>query len=230
VVERSAKVIGRVPSDAIAVYLALKGESWFTQRGATRTLRPGDALICETDEPFARGFPRGLEELVVKVDQEAIEPVKNPTITPGPYTRALARLVARATRTESPVRPDERTVLELVTVLATGPRAAQPAAYRAAARSFIEEHLTDPSLGADRVAAAVGISGRHLSRLFAADETSVPRYILSRRLELAHSMLLGARADTVADVAARCGFVSATYFSHAFRERFGQRAGEILRS
>ena len=34
---------------------------------------------------------------------------------------------------------------------------------------------------------------------------------------------------TVADVAARCGFTSATYFSHAFRERFGLRAGDVRR-
>ena len=32
---------------------------------------------------------------------------------------------------------------------------------------------------------------------------------------------------TVAEVAARCGFTSATYFSHAFREHFGLRAGDV---
>jgi transcriptional regulator GlxA family with amidase domain len=33
----------------------------------------------------------------------------------------------------------------------------------------------------------------------------------------------------VAEVAARCGFTSAAYFSHAFRERFGLRASEVRR-
>ena len=37
-------------------------------------------------------------------------------------------------------------------------------------------------------------------------------------------------APPVAEVAARCGFTSATYFSHAFRERFGLRAGEVRRA
>jgi AraC-like DNA-binding protein len=145
------------------------------------------------------------------------------------HARALARIAGRATRAEHPLRPDERTVLDLVTAIAAGPRSASGAAHRAAARSYIEEHLTDPSLGADQVAAAIGISDRQLSRVFAADGTSVPRHILSRRLRLAYSILSGgAGADqTVADVAARCGFTSVTYFSHVFRQRFGERASDI---
>jgi AraC-like DNA-binding protein len=165
---------------------------------------------------------------------------------PDPYARALARIAGRATRAERPLRPDERTVLDLVAAIAAGPRAAHAAAHRAAARSYIEERLTDPGLGAAEIAAAAGISERQLSRLFAADDSSVPRHILSRRLQLAHSILsatsspdraeVGAgcasgtgAARTVADVAASCGFTSATYFSHAFRHHFGHRAGDLRR-
>src|SRR6201999_3377880 len=124
--------------------------------------------------------------------------------------------------------PDEDTVLDLVAVLAAGQGAARATAHRAAARCHIEEHLTDPGLSADQVAAAVGISERQLSRVFAAMSTSVPRHILTRRLHPAHAILLrnardggrsGAEA-TVAGVAARCGFTSITYFSHVFRQHF----------
>jgi AraC-like DNA-binding protein len=37
----------------------------------------------------------------------------------------------------------------------------------------------------------------------------------------------GAVGETVADVAARCGFTSAAYFSHAFRKHFGVRASDV---
>ena len=37
------------------------------------------------------------------------------------------------------------------------------------------------------------------------------------------------RAPTVAEAAARCGFTSAAYFSHAFRHHFGHRAGDLRR-
>jgi AraC-like DNA-binding protein len=146
---------------------------------------------------------------------------------PDQYARALARIAGRATRDERPLRPDERTVLDLVAAITAGPRVAHAAAHRAAARSYIEEHLTDPGLSAAEIAAAAGISERQLSRLFAADGGSVPAHVLDRRLELAHSVLSAPRAPTVAEVAARCGFTSAAYFSHAFRNHFGHRAGDL---
>jgi AraC-like DNA-binding protein len=172
---------------------------------------------------------------------------------PDYYARALARIAGRAARTGHPLRPDERTVLDLVAVLATGPQAAPAAAHRASAHLYIEERLTDPGLGADEIAAAIGISARQLSRLFAADGTSLPRHILSRRLELARSILTDpdpAPASTgtagttgtakgtatarpiatIADVAARCGFTSVTYFSHTFRHHFGHRASDLHRA
>jgi len=126
---------------------------------------------------------------------------------------------------------DERTLFDLITALAGGRAAAPATAHRAAARSYIEEHLTDPSLGAEQIASAIGISERQLSRVFASDGTSIPRHILSRRLHLAYSLLSSdqAKTETVADIAARCGFTSATYFSHAFRQHFGHRASEVRR-
>ena len=239
-IERSAGAIADDPCDAIAVYLMLRGESSFEQDGDSYALRPGDAVVCATDRPFARDFAHGLEELVVKVPCDAFETRPHSPVlasfgadSADRYAGALAKLTARATRATQPIQPDERTVLDLVAVLAAGPHLARTPAYRAAASAFIEEHLTDPGLGADQVAAAIGISERHLSRVFAADGVSVPRYVLSRRLELARALLSapapGRETASVAEIAARCGFVSTTYFSHVFRKQFGRRAGEVLR-
>lgn len=248
-VRRTAAVIERSPADAIAVYLTLRGGASFSYQEGTRTLRPGSVLVCETDRPFGREFARGLEELVVKVPRAAlasrceIPRLREPVIATvgaargsGQYARALARMTGRATRPAQGLAQrlaaSEGTVLDLVAVLATGSAAAPATAHRAAARCYIEEHLTNPALGADQVADAIGISDRQLSRVFAADGTSVPRHILSRRLHLAFSLLSSepARDLTVADIAARCGFTSAAYFSHAFRARYGQRASDIRRA
>lgn len=263
-VERTKDVIARCPADSIAIYLALRGEAWFTSADGTSRLRPGEAVICATDQPFARRFAGGFEELVVTVpcsafpgrfDATPAAGLAQPKISlfsasgivsrPGcgarpsdaaqvsQYARALARLAGRATRAQQPLPPDEAAVLDLATVLAAGPAAAPATAHRAAARSYIEEHLTRPDLGAERVAAAIGLSERQLSRVFAADGTSVPRHILARRLALAHSLLSsagsapGSAPEPVADVAARCGFTSADYFSHAFRRHFGYRASDL---
>lgn len=248
-VERTAAVIDRSPADSIAVYLTLRGDARFACQNGSYALRPGDALVCETDRPFTREFARGLAELVITVPCSALAAraatrLDTPVIlsfgtraashgadAPGrQYARALTRIAGHATRPERPLTPDEGTVLDLVAVLADGRNADRATAHRAAARSYVEEHLTDPNLGADEIAAAVGLSERQLSRVFAADGTSVPRHILSRRLELAHAVLSGPEANqSVAEIAARCGFTSAAYFSHAFRQRFGYRASEVRR-
>ncbi len=120
-VERTPTVIDRCPADSIAIYLTLRGDASFTSASGTRELRPGDALVCATDRPFAREFARGLEELVVTVPSTALRGradaalVSEPAITSfavgggpaagvsrplpgaGQYARALARLTGRAT-------------------------------------------------------------------------------------------------------------------------------------
>lgn len=241
VVRRTRKVIEHSPANAIAVYLTLRGDAWFECADRTYALHPGNILVSEADQPFARGFTRGLAELVIKVDRAALRGLpllSRPVIasfrggdTNGQYARTLASIASRATRADRFLPPDEGTVLDLVRALTAGHAAAAATTHRAAARSYIEEHLTDPRLGAEQVAAAIGISERQLSRVFAADGSSVPRHILLRRLDLAYSMLSSATAtesrQTVAGIASNCGFTSVTYFSHTFRQHFGHRASDI---
>ena len=240
VVERTLRVVGRAPADAVAVYLTIRGTAWFEQGDCSRSLRPGHVLICDADQPFARGFARGLEELAIKVPRTVFaeysgrETLSTPVIADfasgtDPYARALARLAGRAARRVRSVAADERAILELVAVLAARNAVSPALAHRAAARAFIEEHLTDPGLSAGQVAAAIGVSERHLSRVFAADGTSIPRHVLGRRLQLAYTMLAdpASAGPAVEDVSGCCGFTSPAYFSHVFRRHFGERAAEV---
>ncbi len=240
VVERPARVIRADPADSIAVYLALVGEAFFYHDDGVLTLRPGQALMCDADRPFMRGFSHGLEELAIKVPRPTFQEVtgldslRTPLVrdfAPGDVTaRTLARLVGRALRPAGDEPVDETTVLGLLASMAGGTAADPRAVYLANARSFISDHLTDAGLNAARVAAGIGISERHLSRAFAAAGTSLPRYVLARRLERARALLGSGPPTTVAEVAARCGFRSAAYFSHAFRAHFGVRAADVRRA
>ena len=83
VVRRTREVIERSPADAIAVYLTLRGDAWFECADRTYALRPGSTLVSETNQPFARGFSRGLEELVVKVDRASRIVFPQPTWHPS---------------------------------------------------------------------------------------------------------------------------------------------------
>jgi AraC-like DNA-binding protein len=231
VVERPADVVRRSPADAIAVYLTLVGEAFFYHDGGVLTLGPGQALICDADRPFMRGFSHGLEELAIKVPRTVFRDVTGLESVPAPIVRATSRALARTVGTalSGDAGPaDERTLLQLIADL-TGHAVADPVAVHLAnARAFVEDHLTDPGLNAARVAAGIGISERHLSRAFATTGTSLPRFVLARRLERAHRRLIG--GSRVGEVAASCGFGSATYFAQAFRERFGVRPSDVRKS
>ncbi|GIE28063.1 AraC family transcriptional regulator [Actinoplanes italicus] len=233
VVERPAEVVRRNPADAIAVYLTLVGEAFFYHEGGVLTLKPGQALICDADRPFMRGFSHGLEELAIKVPRAVFRDLTGVESVPAPMarptSRALARSAGRALRPEGgPV--DERTLLHLVADL-TGRTVADPVTVHLAnARAFVEDHLTDPGLTAARVAAGIGISERHLSRAFASTGESLPRFVLTRRLELAHRLLTGGSRAGVAGIAAACGFGSASYFTQVFRAHFGMRPTDVRKS
>src|ERR1700722_12064413 len=247
-VERTSGLIRRCPADSVVVFLTLRGQARFTADGVALDRGAGGALAWETDRPFARTFVAGLEELVVTVPWAELAarseasrlagpmitsfgapPAAGPARPGGPdqYARALARMAGRATRAERPLRPDEPTVLDLVAAIVAGPRGGGGAPPPAPPPPLLEQRLTDPGLGAAEIAAAVCISERQLSRLFAVDAGSVPRHILGRRLQLAHSIPSAPGAPAVAEVAARCGFTSAAYFSHVFRQHFGHRASDL---
>lgn len=242
VVERDAELIRRRPSGSVALYFSLVGEAFFYSEDGVRAMRPGQLLVCDADRSFMRGFSRGLEELVVKVPHDVfreasgVRDLREPLVLDfGPagnvHAAALARHVGRATRGEPAVPPDEKAIIELISVLTSGGHDDVSAAHRAAAKAFIDRRLTDPSLSATVIADAVGISARHLSRVFAEEDVSVPQYVLRRRLELAHALLTkpAAASMTVAEVAHHCGFASAAHFSNAFVARYEQRPSDVRR-
>lgn len=244
VVERNQELVRRRPSDAIALYFSLVGEAFYYHDDGVLTIRPGDLLVADADRAFLRGFSRGLEELVVKVprgvyaDLTGKDRLDTPVVVPfasgsNAVATALARAVGAATDAERAVAPDESSLLALVAALvgAPGDDPRAGVAHLHAAQVHIARHLHDPRLSAVGIAAAAGISPRHLSRVFAQAGTSVPHYVTAQRLDAARALL--ERPDlrdlTIAEVARRCGFVSPAHFSSAFRARFGERAVDVRR-
>jgi AraC-like DNA-binding protein len=239
VVERPAEVIRKHPADAVAVYLTLVGEAFFYHDDGVLTLRPGQALICDADRPFMRGFSRGLEELAIKVPRPLFRELTGLGSLSTPLVRdfaggdvsarTFARLIDRALRSGGGEPLDQGIALDLLASMAGSRRVDLGAVHLANARTFIEDHLTDSGLTAARVAAGIGISERHLSRAFAASGATVPQFVLARRLERARALLASSPQLPVAEVAVSCGFGSATHFSQAFRARFGMRATDLRR-
>lgn len=88
---------------------------------------------------------------------------------------------------------------------------------------FIDAHISEPTLGPTEVASAMGISVRHLHRLFSATGKTVGDYIRARRLEQCRSDLTNSRfrGKTITEIAFFWGFSDAAHFSHSFRKQFG---------
>ncbi len=242
VVERDLSLVKKRPSESVALFFSLVGEAFFYHDDGVRKLRPGQMLLCDADRPFMRGFSQGLEELVLKIPRQVftevtgIERVDEPRVVnfgagASAVAHTLARTVGRAARDEDPTPTEEGTLLDLVAALAGNTTSDPSAAHRAAAQTYIEQNLGDAGLSADSVAAAIGLSTRHLSRIFAETGTGFPKYVLGRRLESAHRLLgkPAATSMTIAEVAHHCGFTSAAHFSSAFSTHFGETASDVRR-
>jgi AraC family transcriptional regulator len=94
---------------------------------------------------------------------------------------------------------------------------------------FIDNHLCE-ELSVDALAAAAFLSKYHFSRAFrVATGTSPKRYLRSKRLEMAKSLLL---EDThaLSSIAALCCFSCAANFSRAFRSATGTTPTEYRRT
>jgi AraC-like DNA-binding protein len=88
---------------------------------------------------------------------------------------------------------------------------------------FIDSHLPDASLSPALIAAATGISVRHLHRIFAARGCTVTEWIRERRLERCRTDLAdpALRDRYITDIAFFWGFSDSAHFSHCFRQAFG---------
>ncbi|MGP4021599.1 helix-turn-helix transcriptional regulator [Saccharopolyspora sp. 5N708] len=87
-------------------------------------------------------------------------------------------------------------------------------------QQFIRQHLHDPQLTRDTIAAAHHISTSYLHRLFQDDGIPVMAWVRHQRLERARNDL-ALHAMPVHEIAARWGFTCHTDFTRAFRTAYG---------
>lgn len=256
-VERTAGMVRSRPTGSVALYFTLVGEAFFCHDDGVRMLRPGQLLVCDADRPFLRGFSQGLEELAIKIPHDVFRAVggtvprtaqmidfgtsgtsgtsgTRPPSGISSYAAALAALVARAVGPKGDGVADEGAALDLVAAVVAQPAAAgaqTAGAHFAAAAQYVRQWLRDPTLSARRIADAIGLSERQLSRVFAERGTSVPRFVARRRVEMAGRMLRmpSYEQQTVEAIGLRCGFSSAAQFSRVFREQAGMSPSEARR-
>lgn len=87
--------------------------------------------------------------------------------------------------------------------------------------AIVNDNYTNADFGVESVAEALGMSRVHLNRKLKAENKPSPSDLIKKmRMDLAAGMLKEGGAS-ISEIAARCGFSSASYFSSAFKEYFG---------
>jgi AraC family transcriptional regulator, positive regulator of tynA and feaB len=222
-----------------SVMLQLEGATTASQCGRVCSLRPGDFCVIdgvasfdlEVNDPLSRvvflQMPRhtvlsrkaGLEERTAMAF-DAQEPgaallrnVLTTLIDAAPFLEIEQRAAALAS------------VVQMVGVPKLPGRETLPGRNGeriATTLAFIDAQLADPTLTAQRVAAAQRISRRRLDQIMAGLGTSLSAQIWLRRLTQAASDLLDPRfaAKTVTQIAFGVGFEDAAHFTRAFKRRY----------
>lgn len=211
-------------------------------------LEPGDICFYAADRPPVLDVPGAARLKVFLVPRETLG------LQESDVHRVMAAPVSRSSRLGALLSPFLSELAD--TVASSGPSVGEMLAWNAvnllatlatdqlgedgagtpAARSpmlarirtFIDLHLADPDLSPDRIAGAHHISVRYLHKLFQDEGTTVGRWIQRRRLEECRRDLMHRvrGRQTIAAVAGRWGFLSATHFSRVFRAAYGMSPSE----
>ncbi|MGV7211514.1 helix-turn-helix domain-containing protein [Oxalobacteraceae bacterium A2-2] len=241
-VERGPMQVQRLPKESLFASQVVSGRAYFIQRDQCVLAQAGDWIVYDTRIPYVFGFLTSTRQLLVDIPFTTLDrqldaeltalPLK---ISPRPGAggmlgETLCKSVERFMR--DPADHDtmgfseyaRMLVAELVMGEVHGANASRATlSYLLTAKRYIATRLGDPELAPQSVADAVGLSQRHLSRLFAMEGVSITQYIWSERLTHAYRELTDPRLfkTSVGEIAFRWGFSSQAHFSRAIRERYG---------
>ncbi|MFI5793700.1 helix-turn-helix domain-containing protein [Streptomyces sp. NPDC051677] len=234
------------------LFVGLRGRATAPDpRPLTLHLAPGDICFYDVRHAPALDFAAGCRATVFLVPSELLGLTRHDTariartpVAGGSRMGALlSPLLSDLARTAAEAGPPvgEMLAWNAVNLLATlaaeqsgtdthgapgTPGGRPPALVRI--MEYVELHLTDPDLSPEAIARAHHISVRYLHKLFKDEDTTVGRWILRRRLEECRRDLMryGRGSRTIAAVAGRWGFLSATHFSRVFRSAYGMSPRE----
>ncbi|MGR7025794.1 helix-turn-helix domain-containing protein [Geodermatophilus sp. URMC 62] len=243
IVERSREHV-LAGSNELYLVVLLRGEGHVLHADGADRLGAGDALVYDAGVPSVLSLLGDFHQVALRMAKDAFADSGDaPPLVPrivrrsegGPLAeqvQAVTRIAQAALR--NPNEPQDgaaRLIHELLGQV-SGYGAGAMETYWRTADDYIRRNLHDPGLDVAQVARAVGLSSRHLARVFAEHDSTVAQYILLARLERARSLLLDTShaARPISDISRWSGFRSASQFSRSFRRVYGTSARDARRA
>lgn len=220
------------------VITQIAGVRRYLQNGVSILLKPGDSTVIDSGRPWSSSCGTDCTRLYLRVPRWMMEQrLRMPEIPIVHRINGSAALGAMLCRLSQSIFEEAERMKEehgaaaldayfgILAVCLGG--AAIPTRHgpelHGRIQRFIDAHISEPTLGADEIASAMGISVRHLHRLFAGTGSTLGDCIRSRRLERCRNDLanLRGRERTITEIAFSWGFNDSAHFSHSFRKQFG---------
>lgn len=240
-----AVAAGSLERDCVII-TQLQGARTYYQGGACVTLTPGDATIVDTGEPWSSCCTDDCSRLYMRVPLVVFDHCFHPKMpslprisgrrgTGATLLQMITSLYKRAdSLAHSTAVSEIGAYLDLLLATLASSQSSATAAARVRAldsriERFIEFHLADTTLNPHVIAAAMGISVRHLHRVFSAKGRTPGDWIRERRLDRCRAQIADQRfsATSITDIAFSWGFSDSAHFSRCFRQRFGISAREL---
>ncbi|MEJ6393882.1 helix-turn-helix domain-containing protein [Gymnodinialimonas sp. 2305UL16-5] len=252
-VERRKRDI-RASSDAYFLLSLQTAESCrVTQFGESADLRRGDMALYSSSDPYRLDLSDDFSQTVVQLPAtkllDRLPHAETLVARRIDGQSGIGRLVhenilafSQQLAAPDPVLQNmlQETLIDLIAtgLAARGAQAAQISApeqqVMLRATAFIRDNLGDPTLDRARVAAAMHMSVRRLSEIFANNDQTISGYIRQKRLDGVAADLKDCRFDpqSISEIAFRHGFSNMQNFSTLFRQIYGQspRAFRTIRS
>ncbi len=247
-VKRLAQHIAASNADICFVNLQVNGRGMTRQCGREVLTAPFDLAVVDTTREFEIIHHADFELFSFAVPAAMLPPVLldrgGVALSRSPVRRELAQalLSYASLALASPERP--LLSLELVGNHVAGLLACFSEAFegdtepavRSSARltaliNYLQRHLDEDDLGAERLAQAFGISVRYVHKLFASTGQSVSGFICTCRIDQARALLSDPSSARIAitDLAFKLGFRDLSYFNRRFKASAGMTPSDFRR-